>query len=175
VDVAVTTLPTADRRLVATPFFRESLVAIAPRESPWLRLRVIDPRLMAEQPFIAYPRGSLIRASVEKWFAGQHLAPRIVMELENPETVRQLVAAGLGLAICSVSSLGRERHSRSLAILTLEPPLQRQLGVVRRKDRQVSPALGAVLAIIEDLRRGIERKQRPPHKRPGSRQGADIS
>jgi len=84
------------------------------------------------------------------------------MELENPETVRHLVTAGLGLSICSVSSLGGER--RALAIIELAPPLHRQLGVVRRKDKRVGAALGAVLAILEDLRRGIEE-----HPRRGGR------
>jgi DNA-binding transcriptional LysR family regulator len=156
IDVAVATLPMRDRSLVATPFFREPLVAIAPYERPWVRLRSIDARLLAQRPFIAYPRGSRVRASVERWFARQHVAPRIVMELENPETVRHLVTAGLGLSICSVSSLGRERQARSLAIIDLAPPLHRQLGVVRRKDKRVGPSLSAVLAILEDLRRGIE-------------------
>src|SRR5262245_2998907 len=168
-DLVVATLPMADRRLVATPFFREALVAIAPRERPWVGRRSIDARLMAQRPFIAYPRGSRVRARVEQWFARQHVAPRIVMELENPETVRHLVTAGLGLSICSVSSLGRERQA--LAILELEPPLDRQLGVVRRRDKRVGAALGAVLAILEDLRQGIER--RPDARAPRRARGAD--
>jgi DNA-binding transcriptional LysR family regulator len=166
IDVAVSTLPMADRSLVATPFFRESLVAIAPHERPWVRLRSIDARAMAQRPFIAYPRGSRVRASVERWFARQHVTPRIVMELENPETVRHLVAAGLGLSICSVSSLGREWPARSLAIIDLEPPLHRQLGVVRRKDKRIGAALGAVLAILEDLRREIDKQHDPRARRP---------
>jgi DNA-binding transcriptional LysR family regulator len=166
-DLGVATLPMSDRSLVATPFFRESLVAIAPPERPWARLRSIDARLMAQRPFIAYPQGSRVRASVEKWFARQHVAPRVVMELENPETVRHLVTAGLGLSICSVSSLGRDRPARSLAILELDPPLYRQLGVVRRKDKRLGAPLSAVLAILEDLRRDIEGKQgqRVPRRR----------
>jgi DNA-binding transcriptional LysR family regulator len=167
VDLAVVTLPMADRSLVATPFFREPLVAIAPREPPWLRLRSVDARRMAERPFIAYPHGSRIRAIVERWFARQHIAPRIVMELENPETVRHLVTAGLGLAICSVSSLGPDQQARSLAILDLEPPLHRQLGVVRRKDKRIGAALNAVLAILEDLRRDIERRRTGPSGQVG--------
>jgi DNA-binding transcriptional LysR family regulator len=104
---------------------------------------------------------------VEQWFARQHVAPRVVMELENPETVRHLVTAGLGLSICSVSSLGRDRSARSLAILDLEPPLYRQLGVVRRKDKRLGAPLSAVLAILEDLRRDIEGEQgqRVPRRR----------
>ena len=93
------------------------------------------------------------------------------MELENPETVRHLVTAGLGLSICSVSSVGRERQAQSLAIIDLAPPLHRQLGVVRRKDKRVGPALTAVLAILEDLRRGIEGEQRSRKPRPRSGRG----
>jgi DNA-binding transcriptional LysR family regulator len=170
-DVVVATLPMADRSLLATPFFREPLVAIAPRERPWLRLASIDARQLARHPFIAYPRGSRVRASVEKWFARQHVAPRIVMELENPETVRQLVTAGLGLSICSVSALGRERQGKSLAILDLAPPLHRQLGVVRRKDKRLGAALAAVLAILEDLRRGLDPDVAAPGRGRPSRGG----
>src|SRR5262245_51534174 len=167
-DLAVATLPMADRSLVATPFFREPLVAIAPCERPWVRLRSVDARLMAQRPFIAYPRGSRVRASVEQWFARQHVSPRIVMELENPETVRHLVIAGLGLSICSVSSLGRERHSRSPTILALDPPLHRQIGVVRRKDKRPGAALSAVLMILDDLREEIARTRGPLARRARS-------
>ena len=131
-----------------------------------MRLRSVDARLLAQRPFIAYPRGSRVRASVDQWFARQHVSPRIVMELENPETVRHLVIAGLGLSICSVSALGRERHTRSLAILELEPPLHRQLGVVRRKDKRVGAALSSVLAILDDLRQEIAGTRGPHARRP---------
>jgi hypothetical protein len=65
-----------------------------------------------------------------------------------------------------VSSLGREWPARSLAIIDLEPPLHRQLGVVRRKDKRIGAALGAVLAILEDLRREIDKQHDPRARRP---------
>jgi DNA-binding transcriptional LysR family regulator len=89
------------------------------------------------------------------------------MELENPETVRHLVTAGLGLAICSVSSLGPDQGGRALAVLDLEPPLHRQLGVVRRRDKRIGAALSAVLAILEDLRRAIEGRRTGPSGQVG--------
>jgi DNA-binding transcriptional LysR family regulator len=156
VDLAVATLPMTDRSFVATPFFSEPLVAITPREPQWLRLRAICPQQMAGQPFIAYPRGSRVRATVEKWFARQRVAPQIVMELENSGTVRQLVSAGLGLSICSMSSLGEERNKGSLTILELRPNLRRQLGIVRRRDRTIGAPLNAVLRSLDELRRSIE-------------------
>jgi hypothetical protein len=74
-----------------------------------------------------------------------------------------------------VSSLGRERQARSLAIIDLAPPLHRQLGVVRRKDKRLGPALTAVLAILEDLRRGIEGEQRSHEPRSRSGRGGLLT
>lgn len=70
--------------------------------------------------------------------------------------------AGLGLAICSVSSPGRERHAGSLAPLELEPPLP---PAARRgaPEGQAHPrAMRAELAIVKGLRRNIERGRAAP-------------
>jgi DNA-binding transcriptional LysR family regulator len=106
---------------------------------------------------------------VEQWFARQHVAPRVVMELENPETVRHLVTAGLGLSICSVSSLGRDRSARSLAILDLEPPLYANSASFGGKTSGSGAPERRDQAILEDL------PARHPREQPSRREAAPAT
>jgi DNA-binding transcriptional LysR family regulator len=67
------------------------------------------------------------------------------MELGNAEAIKRLVAAGLGLAVTSAVSVEDEVRRRQLVAIPLRPALRRRLGVIRRRDKPVGPALDAVL------------------------------
>ena len=50
----------------------------------------------------------------------------------------------------------------TVTALRLTPALERQIGLVRRRDKPRTPALDAFLDALEDLRRVLERR-RPRH------------
>jgi DNA-binding transcriptional LysR family regulator len=84
------------------------------------------------------------------------------MELGNTEAIKKLVEAGLGLSVTSWFSVKSEVHARELTAIRLTPPLERQIGIVRRRDKPRTPALDAFVAALDDLRRSLETR------RPGS-------
>jgi len=47
-----------------------------------------------------------------------------------------------------------EVRRRKLAAIPLRPALHRRLGVIRRRDKPISPALDAVLGVLAPPRRG---------------------
>ena len=84
------------------------------------------------------------------------------MELGNTEAIKKLVEAGLGWSVTSWFSVESEVRSRTVTALRLTPPLERQIGLVRRRDKPRTPALVAFLDTLDDLRRVLERR-RPRH------------
>ena len=90
---------------------------------------------------------------MEEWFRRVDLAPRVVMELGNAEAIKRLVSAGLGLAVTSAVSVQDEVRRRKLAAIPLRPTLHRRLGIIRRRDKPISPALQAVLGVLAPTRR----------------------
>src|SRR5689334_20317799 len=78
-DVGIVSLPVRDRELAVTPFFRDELVAIAPRESPWRRVTSVDAATLAGQPLILFEAGATLRRIIDGWFHRAGVAPRSPM------------------------------------------------------------------------------------------------
>jgi DNA-binding transcriptional LysR family regulator len=155
-DVGIVSLPVRDRELVVTPFFRDELVAIVGRESARRRPRTIDAPTLAGHPLILFEAGATLRRIIDGWFHRAGVAPRSPMELGNTEAIKKLVEAGLGLSVTSWFSVKSEVRAGALRAIRLTPPLERRIGLVRRRDKPPAPALDAFTAALEDLRRSLE-------------------
>jgi DNA-binding transcriptional LysR family regulator len=175
-DVGIVSLPVRDRELAVTPFFHDELVAIGPKwgaptwpptppgarrapAKPWRSSKAVDAATLAGHPMILFEAGATLRRVIDGWFHRAGVAPRAPMELGNTEAIKKLVEAGLGLSVTSWFSVKSEVRAGTLAAIRLTPPLERQLGLVRRRDKPRTPALDAFVAALEDLRRSLETRQ----------------
>jgi DNA-binding transcriptional LysR family regulator len=158
-DLGLVTLPLRDRALAITPFYRDELVAIAPRDRAWPRRRPMTAAELAREPMILFDHGSTVRRVIDQWFHRAGVAPRAAMELGNTEAIKKLVEAGLGLSVTSWFSVEAEVRQRVLTAIRLTPPLERQIGLVRRRDKPKTPALDAFVAGLDDLRRTLETRR----------------
>lgn len=149
VDLAVATLPVRGRELSAAPFYCDRLVAIAPPDPAWRRRRRATPSELAAHPLILYERGGAIRDVMDGWFARGGAVPRVAMEVGNAEATKRLVGAGLGLSIISAVAVRDEVRAGALTAIELSPPLDRRIGIVRRRDKPLTAALATVIAALE--------------------------
>lgn len=152
-DAAIVTLPIAARELAVSAFFEDELVVIAPPEPRWKKQRSIAPAELARHPLILFERGGAIRTVMDAWFARGRAAPNVAMELGNAEASKKLVGAGLGLSIISSIAVRQEAASGELTVIAPSPRLARTLGLVRRRDKPVTPALASVLEALETFAR----------------------
>jgi DNA-binding transcriptional LysR family regulator len=159
-DVGIVSLPVRDRELAVTPFFRDELVAIGPPERAWRRLKTVDAPTLAGHPLILFEAGATLRRVIDGWFHRAGVAPRSPMDLGNTEAIKKLVEAGLGLSVTSWFSVKGEVRAGTLTAMRLTPALERQIGLVRRRDKPNTPALDAFVAALEDLRRSLETRRR---------------
>jgi DNA-binding transcriptional LysR family regulator len=144
-DLGVVTLPVPEARLHVSPFWTDALVAIVPSEGPWKLKRPAAPTDLARVPLIVYERGGSIRRVIDDWFRRGGVTPRIAMELGNAEAIKELVAAGLGIAITSAVTITADTARGTIKVVPLAPPLARRLGVIRKKRGAASPAVTLVL------------------------------
>ncbi|HEX9821519.1 MAG TPA: LysR substrate-binding domain-containing protein [Methylomirabilota bacterium] len=158
-DIGIVSLPVRDRELLVSPFFGDELVAIAPPEAAWRRLRAVEAPTLAGHPLILFEAGATLRRVIDGWFHRAGAIPRAPMELGNTEAIKKLVEAGLGLSITSWFSVKSEVRAGTLAAIRLTPPLERQIGLVRRRDKPRTPALDAFGAALDDLRRSLETRR----------------
>jgi len=73
-----------------------------------------------------------------------------VMELGSPETLKGLVATGLGFAIVSRATVAKETRLGQLVQIALSPRLNRHLSVVYPKERFHSRLVGSFVQFAKE-------------------------
>ncbi len=110
----------------------------------------LTPADLAAWPFVHLARHSSVRQYLEAAFHPQ--AMRTLMEVEQLATVMGMVRAGLGISVVPTLALFHFEQpglvTRPLAL----PGLTRQIYLVRRRDRGLSPAAQALYAQVMEQR-----------------------
>ena len=128
----------------------ELFVVVGP-EHPWRGRQEISLQALADQAFVARPRGSQTRAWVDQVFERAGLAPRIVAEFDHPEAIQQAVASGLGAAILPDWGLDAERWQGRLFPLRLQDaPLRRTLKLLWSETPGLKAAERAFLTLLSE-------------------------
>ncbi len=75
------------------------LFVVAGRQHKWWNSSEVPLPDLDGEAFIARPQGSHTRAWTDQLFNRNGIAPRIVVEFDNPEAILQAVAAGAGISL----------------------------------------------------------------------------
>ncbi len=139
-DVAVLANVAADPRLLAMPLRRDSLVIFVARNHPLARRSAVRLKELDGQAIVMREVGSATRRIFEEALAESGIEPRSVMEMDGRESVREAVAAGLGLGVVSEAEFIPDRRLKMLRVngarLTMTEYVvclseRRKLGAVR--------------------------------------------
>jgi len=148
-DLAIMGQPPDGMDVSAESFLDNPLVVIASPGHPLTRLKRVKFARLAEETFLSREQGSGTRSAMERIFAEHKIQPRIRMEMETNEAIKQAVQAGMGLGILSQHSIELELETKRLAMLNVEHfPLLRHWFVVHRSSKRLS---GAALAFKDFL------------------------
>lgn len=112
----------------------EELVVVAARDHPVARAKRVRAAQLADEPLVTYAVGSALRELLSS------LAPagNLVAEANELETVRELVARGLGVTLMPRSSVAG--HGERLTIRPLSPRQSLPFSLVWRAGERPTPA-----------------------------------
>lgn len=146
--LALGTLPVEEPRCESRPLVTETLGLVAPAAK---RGRSLD-RVLAEEPFMAYPRDSTTRRLVDRALSRAGLAARPIMEIGRPGVMVRLVEAGLGVSVLphSVSEPG-VRAGTLCRMGARRLRVSRTLGLIQVRGRVPEPAERAFLDVLRDM------------------------
>jgi LysR family transcriptional regulator, low CO2-responsive transcriptional regulator len=140
-DLAIMGQPPDGMDISAESFLDNPLVVIAAPDHPLAKLKHINFSRLAEETFLSREKGSGTRSAMERVFAQHKIQPRISMEMETNEAIKQAVQAGMGLGILSLHSIELELETKRLAMLHVEHfPLVRHWFVAHRSNKRLSSA-----------------------------------
>jgi DNA-binding transcriptional LysR family regulator len=169
-DLGVMGRASQDRDIVAEAFAPHPYVVVAPPDHPLARKRGIELATLSREAFVVREAGSDTRRAMAKRFGGAMPRLRLAMEIGSNETIKQAVAAGMGVAFLSAHAVALERETGRLVELDVRGfPHMESWYVVHRRGKRLPPVAGAFKeflrsegeAMLASLARVARPSQRP--------------
>lgn len=100
-DLGLISLPVSNDAIRILPLFEEELLVLRPSHTRVRGNRVgtISVEELASVPFVLYPTRSNMRSVIEQFFESAGIAPRVVMEADDTEAIKSIVASGFAYSI----------------------------------------------------------------------------
>lgn len=137
-DLAIIMLPVDGRDLDMLPLGPEELVIVLDSRHPCARKQSLRPEMLSEFRFILYEKRTAMQNLIDAWFEAVGVRPRITMEMENIESIKSVVHAGLGASILPLCAV---RGGTLRALRLKGHPLYRQLGLISLKSKRPPKAI----------------------------------
>ena len=151
-DLGLCALPIEDPAFKTVPLFNNELVAILPAALGQVPKKV-TPAFLAQCPLVLGSENSALRRTIADWLALAGPPPRPLMEFDNVEAMKSVVAVGLGASIVPSLSLGAGHVSAAnMLVRSLSPRVSRRVGLVRLRGKRATDGMELVFEALLALR-----------------------
>ena len=140
VDFAIAQLPVKEKRMQVVRIHSDEVRAVVPVGHPLASKTQILAGDLAGHPLLL-PKTGGTRARLGVWLEPVEDEITISMELDSTEMIKRFVLAGLGVGFVAGAHCKEEVTAGRLASIGLGPePMERQIGLIYRKDKALSKA-----------------------------------
>lgn len=126
----------------------EELVAVVAHTDPLAEKPTVSLRELTARPLITLPRGTGIRSALDASFAETGLPAHIAFEASDPQVAARLAHRGLGTAILPASEVSQDDAGELIRTVAITPRVSARLALVWRAHGPLSPAAGALRALV---------------------------
>jgi DNA-binding transcriptional LysR family regulator len=150
-DLALLPLPVDAGKLRVFEVGRDELVAVVPPEHAWTALPFVTARDFEKEPLLVYDRESRITDLTLGFLLEEGVFPRIAVEVDHLEALKDLAQRRLGVAVLPAWSARREIAGGTLVPIRLGPSgLTRAWGVVHPDLKPYPATLRALVRLFAD-------------------------
>ncbi len=138
IDIGIVEGPVNNKNLITDVIWDDELVAVCAVGHPLAKKQSISAMDLLNYPFIGREEGSGTREVVENYLVTQNLDSAqldIIMEFGSPESIKNAVAAGLGISVLSIVTLEKELALNILCAIPLENPVRRPFSIVYQRQK----------------------------------------
>ncbi|MBR0136531.1 MAG: LysR family transcriptional regulator [Clostridia bacterium] len=135
------------RDLKFSELTRDRLLAVLPKDHPLAGMSSLPVGLIASEDFIIPGEGS--NYDIGGIFRSCRVSPRVRYALSDDHAALSMVEKGLGMTI--LPELMLEGREDNVAVMELDPPFHRTIGIVSRPNRLVPPAAKAFMEFVKEL------------------------
>jgi DNA-binding transcriptional LysR family regulator len=150
VDIALLTLPVVAADLEVLPVLHEEMIVVTARNHPLSREPTVEARRLGRYPLVLFESGSNTRYVLDEFFRQEEVPINVVMETENVEIIKAMVASGLGITLLPYSAIAGELRSGRLDWSRVRGRrLYRDTGWVYLKSEYIPRSVTEVLRVFE--------------------------
>ena len=138
----------------ARDLYDDELVLVSGPQHPFAAQGSVRRERLGEAPLILFDPASSYHELTSALIREAGVRPRGVMELDNIDAAKKMVAAGLGVALLPRTAVAEELAAGSLAMSSIEgaSPGHRRIVVIRRSDAgEPRGALADFLGLLEQI------------------------
>ncbi len=178
IDVAIMAAPLPEAGLVVEPVYDEQFVIAVPREHPWHARQLVEARELKKETMLMLGAGHCFRDQVLEVcpelsrFAPDAEGFQKTFEGSSLETIRHMVASGLGITVLPKSSAPlRPRRDSLITYLPFTPPVpDRRVVLAWRKSFTRAAAIAMLRDSIAKCQlNGVTMLDAPDTESPGTR------
>lgn len=125
--------PEKHEQVAGEVILTEELFAILPENHPLASEVSIDLAQLKEDSFVLFSPGYSLRSLVWDACREAGFTPRIAFEGEETDTIRGLVAAGMGVSLLPEMALSHNNSLMPAVVKVSHPHVTRTIGLIRRK------------------------------------------
>ena len=122
------------------PVLAERFVAACRRASTWSRRKKVSWAELGQHDFMSVGKTSGNRLLMDLALANVPDRPQCLYEAKHVTTLLGLVEAGLGVAAVPSLAMPGKDHPTLVSIPLVEPIVTRQMGLIKRRGKTLSPA-----------------------------------
>ncbi|MGB7304363.1 MAG: LysR family transcriptional regulator [Burkholderiaceae bacterium] len=150
-ELGVVTLPIQSAELSVSRLMIDRVVLVARNDHPLVSNQPIQnpTQALSDQAYVGFEAGSAIRGIIDAALRTNGIQMNVVMELRSIPAILRMVATTGYLAFVSQASLEGQAEVAEIGVRGLT--IERELGIVARRDIPLSPAAGKFAQTLRSL------------------------
>jgi DNA-binding transcriptional LysR family regulator len=148
-DFGITYLDSLPDPFTSIPLGREDFMVVLPRNHKLTRKKNLSLSDLKGAPLVSLPGDSRTRRLIDGAASAIGLTLNHVVTVSQFVTMLGFVRAGVGLAIAPRSGVESFLGKELVAVPVRGRPLARDLGIIRLREREPSPAAAGLMSLIQ--------------------------
>lgn len=153
IDAAIIALPFQPPGIVTEFLYEEPFQVVVPQRHPWAKRKTIDPSELAGEHAILLNVGHCFRDQVLESCPELNRGDAPVTRSNSLETIRNMVASGLGISVLPRDALTPKYHSRLVVPVPFAKPVpSRRIALAYRRSFPRPAAIAAIREAVTACR-----------------------
>jgi DNA-binding transcriptional LysR family regulator len=153
IELGIVTLPVESDAVEILPLRRDRIVLVASKDHPLAKKSRIHVKSLQDQDLVGFESPSAIRSLIDGALHEAEVRVHVVMELRSIPAILRMVGATDCLAFVSQLGVGGDTSGvRVLPVTGLK--IERQMAILRKRDRPLSPAAAQFVKLLRAGREG---------------------